>query len=149
MKCEQLEREQRIVQQFHLVGWIPVDFFLLLSSVPLGLLHVRFGRILLLYVLATIVCCCLFFAAAAAAAFAYVAVNIVCTAASFSSLYFLLLFFCCCEVYSTLTIFLFGCFSWTILYVKVMVFHFSLFVCCCVVFCFSLLFSSYFGFRSA
>lgn len=26
-KCERFEREQRIIQQFHLVEWIPVDFF--------------------------------------------------------------------------------------------------------------------------
>lgn len=30
-KCERFEREQRIIQQFHLVEWIPVDFFFLLS----------------------------------------------------------------------------------------------------------------------
>lgn len=90
MKCEQLEREQRIVQQFHLVGWIPVDFFFF--SLLFRWVSFTFGLVVFcsyvfwLQLCAVVFCFLLLCFFAAAAAFAYVAVNIVCTAASFSSL---------------------------------------------------------------
>lgn len=49
MKCNELERERRNTQQFHFIGWIPVDFFRWFAFVR--------SDVFFLCILVTIICC--------------------------------------------------------------------------------------------
>lgn len=147
-KCERFEREQRIIQQFHLVEWIPVDFFFLLSLTCLVRLvvfrcYVFWLQLCVCYGMYVCACVCIFIilyilyfshcthSAQRSSCLCHYSV----TAFFFDAVYFISFhfFFFSVEVYSTLTIFLVGYFLW-IIYVEVTVFGIRLFLLVCICF---------------
>lgn len=143
-KCERFEREQRIIQQFHLVDTCGFFFSRWLASfVWLYSAVMCFGYNYVYVMVCMYVCVCIFIilyilyfshcthSAQRSSCLCHYSV----TAFFFDAVYFISFhfFFFSVEVYSTLTIFLVGYFLW-IIYVEVTVFGIRLFLLVCICF---------------